>query len=141
MAWLHAVPEGSKKSRLSVFKANTEDGESSFLQFPDLDGAEYMITLFHEVGPMFSSGMGVIPLPWQEIESWLRTTERELAVWEKLMIREMSEVYVNEFNQASAKDWAAPYVPAIEPEDIDRKAVSDKIGSVLRGFKRQSVQP
>lgn len=99
-----------------------------------------MVTLLQEAGTMQSNGMGAVPLTWQEIESWLNTTERDLSIWEKLTIREMSEVYVSEFITASAKDAAAPYVPPVEPEGIDRKAVSDKILGVLRGFKR-SPQP
>lgn len=135
LAWLHAVPEGSKKSRLAAFKEQGDD--SSFLKFPDIDGAEYMVALLQEAGLVSATGMGVIPITWQEIEAWLNTTELDLSVWEKLTIKEMSEAYVSEFNSASAKDAAAPYVPAIEPEQIDRKAVANKIGSVLRGFKHK----
>lgn len=135
LAWLNASPEGSKKSRLEAFKARGDD--SSFLEFPKIEGAEYMVALFQEAGVMQSNGMGVIPLTWQEIESWLRTTELDLSVWEKLTIREMSEAYVAEFTKASAKDAPAPFVPIVEPEQIDRAAVSNKIADVLRGFKRK----
>ena len=124
---------GFQKSRLVSFTET--DPDSSFLQLPDLDGAEYLVAHFREAGLMSSQGMGVIPLSWQEIESWLRVTELQLSVWEKLTIREMSEAYVGEFNKASAKDAAAPYLPIVE--QVDRAAVSDKVGSVLRGFKRK----
>lgn len=134
LAWLHAVPEGSKKSRLTQLKES--DGESVFLQFPELDGAEYMVTLFQEAGLMSSNGMGAVPLSWQEIESWLDVTELRLTVWEKLTIREMSDAYVAALHQSTGKHDPAPYVPAVTPEEIDRKAVSSKVGNVLRGFKR-----
>lgn len=133
LAWLHAVPEGSKKSRLASF--TDEGGESSFLELPDLEDAAYIVPLLREAGLMSSNGMGVVPVSWQEIESWLRCTELQLTVWEKLTIRELSEAYVSEFNIASKRDAAAPYVRNVEV--VDRVAVSDKIGSVLRGLKRK----
>lgn len=138
LAWLHATPEGSKKNRLTAFKDQPGDDDSSFLQFPDIGEADYLVALFHEAGLMLSQGMGPVPLTWQEIESWLRTTElTALSVWEKLVIKEMSEVYVSELAKSSSKTAEAPYVPAVEPEDIDREKVAAKLGDVLRGFKRK----
>lgn len=133
MAWLHAVPEGSKKSRLTFFKE--QDENSSFLEFPEVDGAEYLIALLQEAGLMLTNGMAVVPLSWQEIESWLRTTKLDLSIWEKLVIREMSEAYVVELSKATGKDAAAPYTAVVE--EIDRPAVAQKLLSVLRGFKRK----
>lgn len=138
LAWLHAAPEGSKKSRLTVFKE--QGGDSSFLQLPEIDGAEYMVSLLHEAGLMSGTGMGIIPLTWQEIEAWLRTTELRLSIWEKLTIKEMSEAYVSEFNKASTKDATAPYVAPVDIEQVDRTAVSNKLLSVLRGFKRKPAE-
>ncbi len=136
LAWLHATPEGSKKSRLQTFKEGDEDGDSPFLKFPDIDGAEYVVHLFQESGMLIATGMGTVPLSWQEINNWIECTQLDLSIWERLTIKEMSEVYVSELNKATAKDYAAPYVANIEPENIDRPAVADKLRSVLRGFKR-----
>lgn len=138
LAWLHAVPEGSKKSRLVAFKDT--DGESTFLQFPELEGADYIVALLQEAGLMSSNGMGAVPLSWQEIDAWLRTTETRLTVWEKLMIKEMSEVYVSDLNKSTSKFAVAPYAPAIEPEEIDRAAVASKLLSVFRSLKRKQPE-
>jgi hypothetical protein len=135
LAWLHAVPEGSKKSRLTALKDSSGD-DSVFLQFPELDGAGYLVALLQEAGLVMSNGMGVIPITWQEIDSWLRVTELELSVWEKLTIREMSEAYAAEFSKSSDKHAVAPYAPPAEPT-LDRAAVSSKIANILRGFKRK----
>lgn len=129
------MPEGSKKSRLTALKESSGD-DSTFLQFPELDGADYMIGLFQEAGLTMPNGMGVTPLTWQEIESWLRVTELHLSVWEKLTIREMSEAYTAELLKASDKTATAPYVPVVEETQIDRAAVASKLRNVLRGFKR-----
>lgn len=133
LAWLAATPEGSKKSRLASLKE--QDENSSFLKLPDIDGAEYLVALVHEAGLFMTNGMGAIPLTWQEIESWLRVNELPLSLEERLLIKALSDAYVTELNQASTKDRPAPFVE-IEEEEIDRKAVSDKIRNVFKAFKR-----
>jgi hypothetical protein len=133
LGWLHATPEGSKVSRLKSYKALDEN--SSFLKLPKIEGAEYLVSLLHEAGLCSATGMGIFPLPWQEIESWLEVTGLELSTWEKLMIKEMSEAYVGEYNQASAKDRPAPYTYV--EETIDREAVANKLKSVFRSMKRK----
>lgn len=134
LAWLHAVPEGSKKSRLTEFKDSSGD-DSTFLQFPELDGAGYLVALLQEAGLIMSNGMGAIPLTWQEIESWLRVTELQLTVWEKLTIREMSEAYAAELASATDKHRPQPYTAPVEA--VDRTAVASKVLNILRGFKRK----
>ena len=41
---------------------------------PDIEGAEYIIELLHEVGPVGTNGYGVEGLKWTEIQSWLALT-------------------------------------------------------------------
>lgn len=132
------MSEGSKKSRLSTYQEQSGDDDSVFLQFPDLNGAGYMVALLREAGLNMSNGMGAVPLSWQEIEAWLRATELELSIWEKLTIREMSEVYVTEMVKSTGKHCVAPYTPTPMPNQIDRPAVASKLLNVLRGFKRKA---
>lgn len=133
LAWLNATPEGSKKSRLKAFRE--QDEESNFLKLPPMEGADHLVGYLMESGIAMSNGMGLTPLTWQELESWLRVTGLPLSTWEKLMLREMSEAYVNEFSQASAKDRPAPYVYTVD--EIDREAVSDKLKSLFRSLKKR----
>jgi hypothetical protein len=111
------------------------DEDSSFLKMPPLDGAEYIVFMLQEAGTMSTTGMGVVPLSWQEIDAWLRVTDFRPALWERLMVRELSEVYVNEFMQASDRNRPQPYVHQEEPEEINRDAVENKLINALRGFK------
>lgn len=134
LAWLNAAPEGSKKSRLASYKEVDEN--SQFLNMPELSGADYIITLLFEAGLMSSSGMGPLPLSWQEIESWLTTTERQLCLWERVIVKELSEVYVNEYIQASDKNRPAPYLH-VDVTQIDRAAVVDKLKNALSAFKKK----
>lgn len=130
LGWLHATPKGAKKSRGETYK---EADENHFrLEMPDIEehyGAGYIPPLLLEAGLMSSNGMGPISLSWQEIDSWLRTCERSLSVWERTVIKQMSDEYVRERLLAEEPNRPAPFTPA--PEDIDREQVSNKIYSVL----------
>ena len=128
------MPEGAKNSRLRSYKDLDEN--SSFLTLPNLDGAEYLITLLYEAGLVQSTGMGVNSLPWSEIESWLRVTQLKLSVWERMTIKHMSEVYAAELNSSTKKDCPAPYTHVDEALIADRSIVANKLKNVFSSFKR-----
>lgn len=134
MAWLNAVPRGSKNSRLKSFKERDED--SPLLKLPKTDGAEYLVDLLYEAGLFESNGMAATALSWQEIQSWLNCTKLELTPWEIMTIKDMSNVYVAEFNQASAKDRPAPYL-YVDELKVDRDAVEKKLRNVFQSLKRK----
>jgi len=135
MAWLHAVPEGSKNSRLKSFKALDEN--SSFLQLPNIEGAEYLVALLSEVGFVSYSGVGAIAITWSEIESWLNCTELNLSIWEKLMLKEMSEAYASVLSTATDKHTPAPYIHEVEDIEAQRTKVANKLRSVFNSLKRK----
>lgn len=141
MAWLHATPEGTKKTRYAALKVLNENHPA--FEMPDIEtehAAGYLIAMLQEAGLMSSNGMGPVPLSWQEIDSWIRVSGRVLPMWERLMVKTLSEDYVSELMQATARDRAQPYtaVPEQEEEQIDRPAVADKILSILSKFKKQT---
>lgn len=136
LAWLHATPEGSKKSRMEQYKALDEN--SNFLKFPEVSRAEYLVYLLFEAGLVSENGMSVSSLSWQEIESWLNTTQLNLTIWEKLCIKQMSEAYAGEYNRASDKNRSAPYVYVDEELRTNRELVASKLLTALRSFKRKS---
>jgi hypothetical protein len=123
-------------SRLKSFKDRDEN--SSFLQLPEIEGAEYMIALLNEAGFVLNTGMGATSLSWSEIESWLRCTQLELPVWEKTTLKEMSEVYAAELAKATDKNMAAPYTHLTEIEEV-RKTVDSKLRSVFSSLKRKQT--
>jgi hypothetical protein len=136
LAWLQATPEGATNSRLKSFAALDEN--SSFLEMPNVDGADYLISLLNEAGLFESNGMGAVPLSWTELHSWLRCTELSLSNWEILSLKQMSEAYVGELNQADKKDRPAPYTPEIEEDTLDRVAVAKRLRNALQSFKRNT---
>ena len=135
MAWLHAVPEGSKNSRLKSFKDFDEN--SSFLKLPNIEGAEYLVALLSEVGFVQHTGMGATSIPWTEIDSWLRCTQLNLSVWEKLVLKEMSEVYASQLITSTDKNHPAPYIPEVDDTEERRTHVANKLRSVFNSLKRK----
>lgn len=136
LAWLNATPDGSKKSRRKAFKE--QDEEAPILELPEIeDAGRHLMSYLFEAGVATSNGMGIVPLSWQEIDAWIEVTGLPLSTWEKLTLKEMSEAYVNEFTQASEKDRPAPYIRPVEEEQIDRKAVADKLRNVFSGLKKK----
>jgi hypothetical protein len=106
------------------------------LALPELNDAraEYIIALLFECGPIVSNGMGPSPVSWTEISNWLTVTEKDyLPLWEKQMIKTLSEAYVSEYVRASEHGRPDPFVQA--PEKIDREAVATSILSTLRSIQ------
>lgn len=90
--------------------------------------------MLREAGIYVANGMGPSPLSWQEIDAWLSRTKRELPTWAVLLIREMSEVYVSEVNQATEPTRPAPYT---DVQYVDRQKVSDGLKSLFRGMMKK----
>lgn len=132
LGWLHAVPEGQKKSRMTTMRSANEDQPG--LQLPELGDAAYLIGMLHEAGLMSSHGMGALPLSWQEIEAWLRVTESEPELWERMLVRELSEAYVSELNQATEKNRVSPWTPPVEEVETVRATVVSRFLSFARQF-------
>ena len=132
------MPEGAKKSRLKSYKELDEN--SSFLGLPNLDGAEYLVTHLFEAGLVQSTGMGVTSLSWSEIESWLRVTQLNLSVWERITIKSMSEVYAGELSTATKKDSPAPYTHVDEALIADRSMIASKLKNAFASFKKNRTE-
>ncbi len=139
LAWLHAVPEGSKTRKSRLEKAREQGGDDHpDLVFPDVDteySAGYLIEYLQEAGLMSSNGMGPVSLSWQEIDAWCNRTGAEPSTWELLTIKTLSETYVSELAKASARDYPRPYTPVVQEEEVDREAISNKVYSFLSGLK------
>lgn len=132
MAWLSAVPEGGKDKRSRYEQIRSVDENSIDLELPDVDPAEYLVALLHEVGPVESNGYGPTTLSWKELDSWIERTALDLTPWEILMIRKMSEAYAAEHSKASKRDALPPYKRVV----LTQPEISNKLGAMLRARKR-----
>lgn len=136
MGWLHAIPEGRRKSRAKALQE--ADAESNTLVLPDIGDGAYVIGMLQEAGLASSSGMGPTPLTWQEIEAWQRVTDSKPSLWDRLMIKELSEAYVAELTQATDLNRPDPYVHV--DIEIERAVVVDKWKSFLAMRKKSRIE-
>lgn len=107
---------------------------------PDIESehsAGYLVGLLHEAGLMSTNGMGPVPLSWGDIRDWLEVTGQELTLWETMMIKKMSEEYVEERELGSSIARPAPYTKTLDEDEVDREAVAQKVESFFAQFKRK----
>ena len=69
--------------------------------FPILKCGGYLIEHLENLGFYMSSGMGIIALTFQEIESYMRITNTPLNSDEVMIIRQMSQLYIKEINDTN----------------------------------------
>lgn len=81
--------------------------------FPILKCGGYLIEHLENLGFFMSSGMGMIPLTFQEIESYMRITNTPLNSDEVIIIRQMSQLYIQEINDTNPES-KAPYSVALD---------------------------
>lgn len=91
------------------------------VEYPELS-TPYLADYFLEVGPTRSSGMGLLPLDWQELQAWSIMTCTELSYWEAQALIEASGHYLAALNQSEKPDcppfWQATPLP---PADVALK--------------------
>lgn len=135
MAWLAAVPNAANDKR-SRYTQLIDSGVEE-VPMPEIGNAGYLVELLNEVGIVETNGMGMIPISWSEIDSWLSISGRSLSTWEALTIRELSSAYATEFAQASSPNKEAPWEAEEVDVEIKRSVVADKMKSFLSAFKKE----
>jgi hypothetical protein len=109
-----------------------ERGEEVVL--PDTD-LPFILVQFMEVGPVIPTGMGIIPIGWQDLVAWQQCTGVQLPPWQLRLLVSMSQEYVSFSHKAEKPDCPAPWV---EPMDEDRREnVARRLSSVFRSLARR----
>ena len=81
--------------------------------------AEYLVLFFYEMGICSQSVNGATTITWQELDSWVRATQRKLSPWEIVTLRDMSKAYVGEYHAACEdKMRPMPYVENTEEAKV-----------------------
>jgi hypothetical protein len=89
LAWLHSAPKAKKrKSRQEAYKDTIE---SKIL--PD-DNIEDLIDMARECGLYSNTGMGIVPVSWQEVKAWQEATHN-FSIWIAETIVKISREYVH----------------------------------------------
>lgn len=138
MAWLASSPVDTTKEKIKdkrnrFQRLQQSNPDAPELELPELDGAEYIVNLLHEAGPVGSNGYGVEGLKWSEIHSWIAATGLFLSSWEVLLIKELSEVYAAEYNKSNGKDCICPTIPKV----VNKQTLNDKMAAIFGGWYEQ----
>jgi hypothetical protein len=139
MAWYSSTPEGSKENRYTLekvsFDEHCEDWDSFQPIFPETEGLDEYLNLFSESGICIQTGMGIVPLDWQELEAWNNVRDVPCTFYELLLIRGLSEAYINEYHAGNDKDRPQPYMPT--PTEEQREMIAAKIKNIFASRMKQ----
>lgn len=102
-----------------------------------------MLGLFFDSGQAISTGMGLVPISWVEMDAWIRVNSLELTLWEIETIKKMSEAYCRENALAVDPQRPAPYKVVTEDLSEDeqyQRAIANAIrmrDALRRGGKKR----
>lgn len=147
MAFYGATPEKQKSSRWEQIqnkqlRQREEDGSAVLAQteihLPEVPSPwTSLVGLFSLSGQVSQTGMGLCPLSWAEIQAFIEVNELDLTLYEKELIKKMSEAYCSEHHAASDPKRPAPYKPEVEEDEVDNIGKALGFMEQLRLLRRQ----
>jgi len=117
--------QGSKKKR----RIDTLADGSQSKRLPYANS--YLIECFELAGCYLSSGMGMFPLSWTEIEAFSSKSAHHLDDWESEIIHEMSREYCSMHSKADGENCAAPYSVGISGNKTEVQNMRDRVDQQL----------
>lgn len=91
---------------------------------PDIN--EYIANCFHLTGICLSGGMGITPITWAELDSFVNRSAYPLNGWESEQIIMMSRAYCGMHVKAQKLRCIAPYIENMD-EDERIEYTRDKV--------------
>lgn len=91
----------------------------------------HIIHALLDAGPIQAGGTGPAALSWAEIEAWQRCSQSHLQSHELVLLRELSCVYLEQWEKS--RDRMCPPPEVIRPEGLTGKQLVGRIKDVLRG--------
>ena len=104
------------------------------MTLPDTDLA-FLLAHFLEVGPVKQTGMGNMPIDWQDLLAWQMCIELKLPPWQLRLLVSMSQEYVSFSQKAEKPDCPAPWVDPMDEER--RESVARRLSSAFRSLARR----
>ena len=101
MGWLHCTPDKGDCSR-----AQSLCDEDPLLVLPEIESCDYILEIWQKAGIVKSTGMGVVPLDWQDVKAF--SSFYELNAFEASAIVEMSRAY-SQGNNTKERNSKPPY--------------------------------
>jgi len=107
---------------------------------PEIDpSVNHLVELFYLSGMATSTGMGLVPLSWQELRAFRLENKLDLLLWEREALQRMSASYCREYALSSDPQRPAPYVPQNQQdeEEANIKAAMRMLQMTQRFRKKQ----
>lgn len=135
LAWLYATPKHHKDEEDPKSRVNSLDKNHPANTLPEID--PFLAKCFQLAGICLSGGMSVIPLTWQELDSFISRSGYILDGWESEQIINMSRVYCSFSQDAKELGCPAPYQDGkVLAASMD--AIRDKVAKKWAGFARDA---
>ena len=99
LAWLNATPEGLKESRLDMCRRLGHEPD-----LPKVSGQNILIEYLLRIGQGLQTGMGLVNLPYSEIDAWCRRVRINLTGWQSETLYLMSRAYIGQLHEAKSRD-------------------------------------
>lgn len=125
LAWLCSCNKGSTKSRWESLSQNDED--SPYLELPDISDCSFYFEMLKDLGFVRSSGMGVVSIPFTEIQAYLEMYELNVSAWGINLIHNLSSFYADQHMLSADKEVTAPN--AVEMDENHRTRVDKALKS------------
>ena len=100
--------------------------------FPEVARGEYLLAHWFDLGLTATSGMGLCPLSFQEINAFAKCNGVNLLAWESVTLRRMSAEYVMQLGAGEKPECPPPYGDPVN--QFDREIVEKKISSAFRAL-------
>lgn len=115
MSWLHAAQKGHDKDENTQSRYDSLDDDDPLKSLPDIN--VYIKSCFHLTGICSSNDMGIIPISWVELNSFINCSAYPLTGWESEQIIMMSRDYCSMHVKAQKIRCAAPYLENMDEEE------------------------
>ena len=128
MAWLRSTPKGAAESRFAMVTGRGEP-----ISMPDLLGFDRLAEHIEDFGPFGYGSSGIIPVTFQELESWSRMTGNALTCWQAEVLIRASKAYCHQSHKSDNPLTPPPYSVAKTEHDMAmiRKRADSKIRSIF----------
>lgn len=143
MSRMEAIRTNTGFIRENIDSDMPEDSGSAAIvpldvELPEIPEAfSHLRELFFVMGQAMQTGMGLSPVTWVELKAFIEVNELELTLWERSILKKMSEAYCNEYSHASSPNRPAPYKERKEPDQVDAVAKALKMAASLAAFRKK----
>ncbi len=138
VAWFSSVPRDTSKTAVAEKQRESRTRAQDIIArggtplYPRLDGEEYLLGYWLDLGMCSSGANGYVPLGAAEIDAWTRGTGVELQPWEFGILRQMSRAYLEQLAASEKPDCPPPYGDPVNV--FDRGVVSAKITNQFKAM-------